>query len=406
MSIKKVLVPLICLGCFIAIGQWIMQSSPEASQGRQVQAKPLLVETQTLARQDYQITIHSFGTVQARRRAEVHALVSGQVLEVSEQFKAGGVVSEGDVLMVLDASEYTLALQEARSQLANAELALAEEIARSEQAARDWSKQDRSQIATDYALRKPQLKAARANLETAKAQLAMAELNLERCQVKSDFSGRILETFVEVGSVVNPGLALATGYETQAAEVRLPVDAKSLPYLDLPEQTVPVDAKNGAKNKTPVMFRNPLVEPREEWSGHLVRTEAAVDSGSQQLYIVAQIDNPFLAKQGDTRQTLKLGQYLDAEILGRKLEQVIVVPSASVYQGRYVYIVEDGRLSKREIVIRWREQEQTIVSEGLSPGEKIVTTALGQVSSGTPVAERSGAADLVNSEQMNTDELP
>lgn len=393
MAIKKVIVPLIILGCFIVIGQWIKQSSPEASQGRQVQAKPLLIEARPVTLQDYQIRIDSFGTVQARRRAELHALVNGQVLEVSDQFKAGGVVKEGEVLLVLDASEYTLALQEARSQLANAELALAEEIARSEQAARDWSKQDRSQIATDYALRKPQLKAARANLETAKAQLAMAELNLERCQVRSDFSGRILETFVEVGSVVNPSLALATGYEIEAAEVRLPVDAKSLPYLELPDPRELVEAEEKREQRTEVVFRNPLVQPNEIWAGYLVRTEAAVDSGSQQLYLVARIDDPFLGATGDRRQTLKLGQYLDAEIVGRRLEQVMVIPSESIYQGRYVYVVEEGKLARREIDIRWREQDQTIVDAGLAQGDQLVITALGQVSSGTPVAIKSARGE-------------
>jgi multidrug efflux pump subunit AcrA (membrane-fusion protein) len=119
-----------------------------------------------------------------------------------------------------------------------------------------------------------------------------------------------------------------------------------------------------------------------------VRTEGAIDSDSQQLYIVAQIDNPY-NKSNENVAPIKIGQYVNAEIVGKTIEQALVIPNSAIYQGSYVYVVEQvkGRslLKRKEITIRWQNSQEAIIESGLSFNEQLVLTPLGQVSSGTPV---------------------
>lgn len=378
--VSKVILPIVVLGFAVLVSLQILQSKPDASSGRKPETAMLAVESLVLEARQFSLSLAAFGTVHPARREEVHTLVSGQVLAFSPGFKAGGYVREGETLVRLDPVDYELALQVAKSDLAQAELALAEEQARSEQARRDWKKQKSAQPANDFALRIPQLKAAKVNLETAQAQLQLAELNLERTALKASFSGRIQERFVELGAVVNPGSKLADGYATNAAEVRLAIASKDLAYVDLPSGRD--NTEGGAK----VTFINTLVDPVEHWQGRLVRTEAAIDAASQQLYVVARIEDPFV-QQGESRKGLKIGQFLEASISGRLQRQAIVIPNRAIYQGAYVYVVDAGTISRRAVTISWSDRNVSLISNGLQAGEHLVMTPLGQVTSGTLVTE-------------------
>ena len=83
---------------------------------------------------------------------------------------------------------------------------------------------------------------------------------------------------------------------------------------------------------------------------------------------------------------MKIGQYVTAELQGRQVQDALVIPSQAIYQGGYVYIVEAGILQRREIEIAWQNQAEALLDIGLSEGDLLVLTSLGQVSSGVPVA--------------------
>ena len=107
------------------------------------------------------------------------------------------------------------------------------------------------------------------------------------------------------------------------------------------------------------------------------------------MHWVAEIATPFgvrLESQSPVgERPLSVGQYLEASIEGKVIPQVLVVPNASIYQGTYVYVVEQDALVRRDITVRWRNQQDAVIASGLKEGDLLVTTALGQVSTGTPV---------------------
>jgi multidrug efflux pump subunit AcrA (membrane-fusion protein) len=103
------------------------------------------------------------------------------------------------------------------------------------------------------------------------------------------------------------------------------------------------------------------------------------------LHVIAQIDDPF-GKKSEGRSPLKIGQYVTAEIPGHLLSNVLVIPNNTIYQGSYVYIVEEGLLRRRDVVIDWQNDDDALIAEGLAHGDHLVTTPLGQVTSGIRVS--------------------
>ena len=121
------------------------------------------------------------------------------------------------------------------------------------------------------------------------------------------------------------------------------------------------------------------------WDAELVRTESAIDETARQLHVIAQITDPF-GTTAAGRTPLKIGQYVTARLAGKTLPDVLVIPNNTIYQGTYVYVVEDGVLRRREIGIAWQNDTEAVVSSGIAPGDELVVTPLGQVTSGVRVS--------------------
>ena len=368
--------------------------TPAAERAEQPEDARMVVETLTVTPRDYRVLISSYGTVQPRTRSELIAQVTGQVVAVRPNFRPGGFFSAGVVLITIDPRDYEADVKIAEAALMDARQAEARASADSEQARVDWARiGEPEETPPDLVLRKPQLDAARARVIAARAALVKAELSRERTRVRAPFSGRVLTQLVDIGQVVSVGTPLAEVYATDYVEVRLPLRNADLAFVDLPEA-------DGVA-PLPVAIRSSLGETRI-WQGQIVRTEGAIDQTARQLHVVAQIDNPFGAAGaadggGPGRpkggRPLKIGEYVTAEITGKRLPDALVIPSEAIYQNTYVHVVEAGRLMRREIEIAWQDGTDSVVASGLAAGDVVVTTPLGGVTSGVPVRVETGRAE-------------
>ncbi|WP_083698109.1 efflux RND transporter periplasmic adaptor subunit [Shewanella sp. UCD-KL21] len=372
---KKYLIPVGIVAVAVAVIFVISSNPPSTKRGKPMAVAAMSVETQRLTPQNYQIQVSSFGVVKPRTQSSLVTQASGQILSISPNFREGGFFEKGEVLVQLDDRDYQAEVKIAEAGLMLARQQLLEEQARTNQALADWQRLSNGREPTALVLREPQLAAARAAMLSNQAKLEQANLALERTQVVAPFSGRILEKHVDVGRVVSTNAQLATIYATDYVEIRLPINNSDLALVELPEQGKSVVAK--------VSFESDLIG-LQKWEGQLIRTEGAIDSNSQQLYVVAQIDDPF-DYQTNQQMPLKIGQYLTANIAGKKLSQVLVIPTKAIYQGTYVYVVNDGMLLRREVSTRWQNSQDSVIRSGLKSGDELVVTSLGQVSSGTPV---------------------
>lgn len=369
---------------------FLLTSSPTISRQSAPKVATLTVEVLPVQAKDYPIKVHSFGTVQPRTQSFLVAQVAGQVMSVNSVFRPGGFFEKGDELLRIDDRDYVAEVEIAKATLIAAEQGLQEEEARSAQALHDWQRLEQAGEPSALVLRKPQLKAAQANLLSAQARLAKAELALSRTRVIAPFAGRVLQQLVDVGRVVGLNTQLAQVYATDYVEIRLPINNRDLALLHLPEE---FRGGETLRANTPVTLHSELMG-KQVWQAKLVRTEGAIDANAQQLYVVAQIDDPFSidndaqAPSNDASMNLRIGQYVTAEIQGKVIAGAIAIPNQAIYQGSYVYVLNNNKAYRRNVSIRWQNSEFSLISDGLSVGESVITTPLGQVNSGTPVQLR------------------
>jgi RND family efflux transporter MFP subunit len=357
-----------------------MVSAPEAERRDPPRPVPA-VEVLELLPTDYQVVLESRGTVQPRTQSTLIPEVAGRIIEVSPSFRNGGFFEAGDRLARIDPRDYRNAVTVARSELAQARLRLEEERAQADQARRDWEKLGQGGEPSPLVLREPQLASARAAVAAAEARLRQAEVDLERTEIRAPYGGRVLEKQADMGQYVTSGTVLATIYATDYVEIRLPLTDEQQAFVDLPEAY-----RDGAPDTggPPVTLSARVGRDRVTWEGRIVRTEGAIDTRSRQLFVVAQVDDPYARRPGTP--PLKIGQFVEARIRGEVLEDVLLVPRGAVQQGREVFVVTpEDTLERRELDVVWRDAGHVVVTGGLAPGERISLTPLPFAADGVAV---------------------
>lgn len=384
--IKKAL-PILVLIAFGVTAYVVVSNPPTIKKFRQEAVAKLNIEVTKVKLEDLKINVESYGTVKPRTQSILYSQVSGQIIEINPKFREGGFFEKGETLIELDKRDLLTNIQITKSALFNAQQALQEEEARSEQAEQDWVRLGNTEKAPDLVLRKPQLMAAQAKVLSSEASLSQAELALERSDIKAPYTGRILKKEVDIGQVISSNTQLAEIYAVDYVEIRLPIKNKDLPYVLLPEPNR-FSSTTVAEIELPTVdFYSDLIG-EQSWQGKVVRTEGALDAKSQQLFVVAQINDPY-GKENSAVNPIKIGQYLTAKISGKVIENAITIPNKTIYQGSYVYVVEDNLLKRRNINIVWQNRKSSVIDKGLNENDFLVLTPLGQVSSGMRVAIKS-----------------
>jgi len=378
----KWILPLLVLALAIGGGRYIVSQRPEAPQFTPPQV-PVSIDAIRVAPQDYAVVVHSEGTVDPRTASTLIPQVSGQIVAISPTFREGGFFEAGDVLVTLDPRDYELAIASAEAQVAQAESALEQELAQAKVVEGDWRMLGKE--APELGLRKPQIAAARATLLSAESQLERARFDLERTRIRAPYDGQVLEKNVDVGQFVSTGTVLARVYATDYVEIRLPLTDRQLEFVDLPERFRGETAQRGTAGPE-VVVKASIGRQLWTWSGRVVRAEGAIDTSTRQLFVVAQVDDPY-ERVADGQPPLRIGQFVEVEIQGRTLPDAFVLPRGAVRDSGDVLIVDaDSRLERRPVSVAWTDGEYAIVTEGLEAGDVINVTPLAVAASGTLVA--------------------
>ncbi len=378
--ILKAFLPLLVVGIALA-GAYVMWINRPPVETRTPVVTPPAVRVQQVAFESVDLTVSSQGTVQPRTTSQLVPEIAGTVIEVSPAFAVGGFFEEGDVLLRIDPYDYQQALIAAQSQLAQAQLRLAQEEAEAEVARREWEEIGQG-AATPLTLRLPQVEDARAAVASAEAAIDRARRDLERADVLAPYAGRVQTKDVDVGQFVNRGTAVGRIYAVDSAEVRLPLPDDELAYVD-----VPMSYRGTRQQAGPaVTLSADFAGRRYSWEGRIVRTEGEIDPVSRMVHVVAEVDDPYAPGPDPTRPPLAVGMFVEAEIAGRRVDDVVVLPWAALNGRDRVLVVDDaGRLRYRQVEILRSTTEDVLVSGGLAAGERVSISALDAVIEGMAV---------------------
>ena len=336
------------------------------------------VQTVEAVRETAQLTVTAHGTVVPKTESDLVAEVAGRVVAVSPSMVSGGFFSKGDVLIEIERIDYEAALAQARaalasagSELANAELTFnrAEELAATEAVSR---------ADLDQALN--QLNVARAAQRQTTAAVLRAERDLERTRVTAPFNGRVRTERVDAGQFVSRGESIATLYSTDYAEVRLPVKDQDLAFL--PFSLVRTDPPSATGTKA--VLRAEFAGGMHAWEADVVRTEGELDPLSRVVNVIAQVADPY--EPEGAAPPLTLGLFVEAEIMGRTVDDVVVVPGTALQSGNRLFVVDaSNRLSFREAEVVRLTAETAYLRADVSNGEQICVTPLDDAVEGQSV---------------------
>jgi RND family efflux transporter MFP subunit len=342
------------------------------------QPKLPAVEVQIAEATRHTYRIQSQGTALPRTSIRLVSEVSGKVVSVAESFDVGQIFAKGDVLLKIDARDYELALAQARSQVAQAQLRLQMEVKEADVVRREWQLLNQGEP-TGLQAREPQLASARAALEAALAAEEAAKRNLDRCEIRAPFDGMVARAGVRPGQFAALATPLGELFATDVAEVRLPLIASDLSFIDLP--------RPGAKVALGQAPKVTLSGWGAEWVGRVVRSEGTVDPLNRMVYVVAQITDPY-GLPNDTVAPLRSGMFVQASIEGRTQEGVVVLPRHALRGKNQVWIVSENKLTFRTVKVAFADAKQVIVAAGIQPGEQVVVSLLAAVVDGMGVKVR------------------
>ncbi|MDP6777172.1 MAG: efflux RND transporter periplasmic adaptor subunit [Candidatus Latescibacteria bacterium] len=332
---------------------------------------PPLVRVMPVRKEAAQLRVRAQGIVKPRTESTLVSQVAGQVVSVSSDFASGGFFEPGDVLVTIDPRDYELAVARSKAQVAQAELRLAREEEEAELAREEWERVGNGQP-TALTLRVPHLAEAKASQQAAAAALAQARLNLERTSVRTPYAGRVRTTNVDVGQFVGPGTPLARIYSVDYAEVRLPVPDGELAHLDLSlgGRSDPDDASG------PEVLLNGAYAGREHtWSGRIVRVEGEIDNRTRMATLVARVEDPY--SRGSDNPPLAVGLFVNAEVLGRVVTDVTVLPRAAFRGPDRVLVVDsEDRIRFRTVGVLRSDADSAVVHSGLADGEGVCLSPL------------------------------
>jgi membrane fusion protein, multidrug efflux system len=356
---------------------------------------------------------------------EIRARVSGMLEQV--QFREGSEVKKGQTLFVIQQEEYKASLQTARAQLAKAEADLLRAKDTSvvdrfraslDQAKADLGK-DRADVARyrplveqqaipkqdlDTALSREQASAAgvaaaeatlkdailaqrtavqlaEAAVESGKAAVTQADLNVKYTTIESPINGIISKLAVDTGNLVGKGeptlLATVSAIDpifadfaiTEADYLRL---VKRIPGLGRGE--VPRDRPATLE----LILSDGTVFPQK---GRPIFVDRAIDQKTGTIQVRAEFPNP--------QRVLRAGQFGRVRAVTEEVPNAILVPQVAVQdlQGAKTVMVvgEDGKVAMRTLTLRQPYQDFYIVAAGINPGERVIVEGIQKVRPGAVV---------------------
>jgi multidrug efflux system membrane fusion protein len=329
---------------------------------------PVLTAPATVA--DVPVYLDGIGTVQALTTVSVHPMVDGPL--VSVRFREGQDVKAGDVLAQIDPRTYQATYDQAvakkaqdEANLRNAQLDLVryDKLAKTQYTTAQQADTQRATVAQDEAL-----------VRQDQAQIDSARTNLSYTTITAPADGRTGIRQVDQGNIVH---SADTTPITVVTTLR-PIDV----VFTLPQQDLPDVATAMANGKPDVMALPQNGDQTAALDHGFVRVlDNQVDQTTGTIKLKAQFPNEKLQ--------LWPGAFVNVRLALRVDRNVTTVPIAAVQRGpagAFLYVVDaEGVAHRRTVTIPHQDETLAVISDGVKPGETVVTDGASRVTDGVHV---------------------
>jgi len=367
-------VAILVIAALVMVGLISLKSEPEQ---RPRTARTKIVETETVTLRDVQTEVTAYGRVASAQPVQLFAEVSGTLEAGEVPFKPSQSFMKGDLLLKIDVRQALLNLNSAKSDLMTALATVLPEIKVDfPEEYLVWQNYfDSCQFGKEVdalpETENPRIKLFLSRFNVYKLYFIVRDLEilLEKHFFYAPFDGSIVSTDLRVGSTARNGTALGEIINLEQMEVAVPIEADDISWVDTEES---------------VVFTSTDISG--EWTGRIARIGSAIDTRTQTVQVYMSIDNHGAV-------SLLNGVFLEAHIPGRLVENAYEVPPKAIYEDGFVYVIDEGRLERRDIKIVRREDTRVVVTGGLESGDTLVVDIMQGVAPGMPARSRTVAAD-------------
>jgi len=339
--------------------------------------------------------------------------VAGEVIKTGAQLREGGVVKKGDVLLRIDPFQYEGRLIEAQAKLAEAR-AKSREIEATIESEQDALKRSRDQlviakrdleravplaakgtiskkVADDRRMivseREQSLDQRANNLDIQQARAAqaravilqlqwgvrLAKRNLEDTVLEAPFGAYVMNVGAELGRIVSANDPVATLLDANWIEVRFTLSDRQYGRIVSSDQTL-------IGREVKVLWH--VGDKPVEYEARIERVgaEIAAEKGGVEIY--ARLKDPNLPTP------IRPGAFVEVRVPDRTYKSVTALPQTSLYGGKLVYVIVEGRLKARKVDLIGATGSQILVRGQISKGDKVITTRLTAAQDGVRVEEK------------------
>ena len=402
--------PIVVLIIGLLIAGYLQATKPKL-EPLEVVEREWLVDIEIVSRGDQVSLVKAYGEILPQRDAEMRALVSGQVIEINPNFKDGGNISAGEMLIQIEKFDYESKMRESKAQL-NASKALLEEYIaqlRAEEKAKIENRvqldlavrelerreklfsqkvvsqkhlEDAAKIVSDRtrleALSTENVEVIKARLKRQKSIISSNEISLQRSvrdyqntTLIAPFDGYLTSTSVAVGK-------------------RLSINDRVARLLDLKNMEVMFHLPDGEYGKLLYAQEDGLTgrllevvwrfgEKTKKYTAIIERISSEIEAETGAVRIYAQLIN------SDDKIIIRPGAFVEVIIEGPVFPESVKLPENAVHENDVVYVLVGERLEKRNVNILSRTGREIIVAGELNEGDKVVITRFAEIGPGLKV---------------------
>lgn len=314
------------------------------------------VQVEVVSNNEVSIQIEANGSLFAKRRVELYAEVHGIMKRGRREFKPGISYNKGDILVGINGAEFYASLQAQKSSflslitsiIPDLRLDFPESFANWDQYVKSFDLNETVRKLPKPASTKEKLFISGKNIYTSYYNVKNMEVKWAKYNLRAPFNGTVTEALVNPGTLIRQGQKIGEFVDPSAYELEVSLSPSIANVLSIADEVV---VKSLTSN--------------ESWSGKVGRVNARIDQTSQTAKAYIDIKS----------KTLKEGQYLTALIDIAPIENAYRLKRNLLIDGNKVYVVENGKLKLKEIVVRHYDKE-TVVVTGLPENSQLVSSAI------------------------------
>ncbi len=385
MTTKKIILNIVASVLILAIGggivKFFLTSAPKAEK-QKPSTSGLLIETTTLKPRDYDVIVTSVGTVEAAQKTTLSAKVSGKIIRTNPSFIPGGIVKKGDILAQVDPSDYEASLSQIKAQLSSAKASLQIELGQQASALKELelSGINAQGLNRSLMLREPQLAQAKATVENLEASLIIAQNNVRESAITAPYTGVITKKSAELGSFITSQSSVAEMVSTDAFWVYTTIPTPYFGFLET------LSAKE--------LFALEVVLERHGkpllLKANIIKLLPELDAITKQARLIVAISDPLGLQRSKelAPQTLLLGDTLHVKIKAKHFDAILALPAPFLRANNTVWVMNaEQKLSIKPVEVLIKDDHYAIISKGLAPEDKIITTYLSTAVEGMDVVD-------------------